>query len=303
MTTTPATTEVSPEQRALEDDLVARVVASFENTPDPRLRQVVQSLTRHRHAFIRDVRLTEAEWNTAIEFLTAVGHVTDDKRQEFVLLSDVLGASMQTIAVDNQAYQGATDATVFGPFFVEDAPRIELGGDIAGGATGQPCWVEGTVTDTDGNPVADARMSGRAAARDRRRDGVELEARLRRIATGRVVGERHGIVPGFVDRRDHRGDAEGERHRHDTTVTVRFGDGRFDGRRRVRADGYRTDRDPQRDQVVRVHRPDRGNDGDLVRRCRDGGWRRHECHGPHQGSRCRTSSNEPHGQSSCSSVG
>ncbi|MDT2004087.1 hydroxyquinol 1,2-dioxygenase [Rhodococcus opacus] len=149
---------IGPQRQALEDDLVATVVASFDGTADPRLRQVMQSLTRHLHAFIRDVRLTEEEWNTAIEFLTAVGHITDDRRQEFVLLSDVLGASMQTIAVNNRAHKGATDATVFGPFFVDDAPEIPLGGDIAGGASGQPCWVEGTVTDTDGNPVAGARI-------------------------------------------------------------------------------------------------------------------------------------------------
>ncbi|RYF60779.1 MAG: hydroxyquinol 1,2-dioxygenase [Comamonadaceae bacterium] len=155
--TTDTAESISPQQ-ALEDELVATVVASFDGAPDPRLKDVMQSLTRHLHAFIRDVRLTEEEWNKAIEFLTAVGHITDDKRQEFVLLSDVLGASMQTIAVNNQAHKGATDATVFGPFFVDDAPEIPLGGDIAGGATGQPCWVEGTVTDTDGNPVAGARI-------------------------------------------------------------------------------------------------------------------------------------------------
>lgn len=156
--TTDTAAPISPQQQVLEDELVATVVASFDGTPDPRLKQVMQSLTRHLHAFIRDVRLTAAEWNKAIEFLTAVGHITDDRRQEFVLLSDVLGASMQTIAVNNQAHKGATDATVFGPFFVDDAPEIPLGGDIAGGATGQPCWIEGTVTDTDGNPVAGARI-------------------------------------------------------------------------------------------------------------------------------------------------
>lgn len=152
------TTGIGDDQRALEDHLVDTVLASFAHTPDPRLRQIMHSLTRHLHDFIRDVRLTETEWNTAIEFLTAAGHITDDKRQEFVLLSDVLGASMQTIAVNNQAYKGATDATVFGPFFLDDAPRIPLGGDIAGGATGQPCWIEGTVTDTDSNPIAGARL-------------------------------------------------------------------------------------------------------------------------------------------------
>lgn len=146
------------QQATVEQRLVAAVLASFDHTPDPRLKQVMQSLTRHLHAFIRDVRLTEAEWNAAIEFLTAAGHITDDKRQEFVLLSDVLGASMQTIAVNNEAYADATEATVFGPFFTDDAPEIPHGGDIAGVAPGRPCWVEGTVTDTAGNPVPGARI-------------------------------------------------------------------------------------------------------------------------------------------------
>ncbi len=151
-----ATTNTVLEQAAREHDLVERVVASFADCPDPRLRQVMESLTRHLHAFVRDVRLTEPEWNAAIAFLTAAGHITDDKRQEFVLLSDVLGASMQTIAVNNEAYKNATEATVFGPFFIDDSPEIPQGGDIAGGAPGMPCWVEGTITDTEGNPVPDA---------------------------------------------------------------------------------------------------------------------------------------------------
>jgi hydroxyquinol 1,2-dioxygenase len=158
MTTQPPAVEVSPEQAAVEEGLVRTVIDSFENTPNPRLKDLMQSLTRHLHNFLREVRLTEDEWNAAIEFLTAAGHITDDKRQEFILLSDVLGATMQTIAVNNQAYKGATEATIFGPFFTEDAPEIPIGGDIAGGAAGQPCWVEGTVTDTEGSPVAGARI-------------------------------------------------------------------------------------------------------------------------------------------------
>jgi hydroxyquinol 1,2-dioxygenase len=140
----------------VEDELVRTVLASFENTPDPRLKQLMQALTRHLHAFITEVRLTESEWQRAIDFLTAAGHITTDRRQEFVLLSDVLGASMQTINVNHQAYAGATEATVVGPFFAEHSPQIGIGGDIAGGAPGEPCWVEGTVTDTDGRPVAGA---------------------------------------------------------------------------------------------------------------------------------------------------
>jgi hydroxyquinol 1,2-dioxygenase len=146
------------EQAAREQELTDRVVASFAGADDERLKTVLQSLTRHLHAFLREVRLTEDEWNKGIEFLTAAGHLTDDKRQEFILLSDVLGASMQTIAINNEAYANATEATVFGPFFVEDAPHVDNGGDIAAGATGQPCWVEGTVTTTSGDPVPGARI-------------------------------------------------------------------------------------------------------------------------------------------------
>ncbi|MGC2865040.1 dioxygenase [Corynebacterium glutamicum] len=149
---------ISAQQQAVEEDLVERVLASFESCENPRLKLVMKSLTVHLHDFIRDVRLTEEEWNYAIDFLTKVGHITDDKRQEFVLLSDTLGASMQTIAVNNEAYEDATEATVFGPFFVDDAPLVQNGDDIAFGAVGQPAWVEGTVKDTEGNPIPNARI-------------------------------------------------------------------------------------------------------------------------------------------------
>jgi hydroxyquinol 1,2-dioxygenase len=139
-----------------EQELTDTVVASFAGTPDPRLRQLVTALTRHLHAFAREVRLTEAEWGQAIEFLTAAGHITDDKRQEFILLSDVLGLSMQTITINHEVSGEVTESTVLGPFFVGGSPAIAAGGDIAGGATGEPCWVEGTVRDEDGEPVPDA---------------------------------------------------------------------------------------------------------------------------------------------------
>ena len=150
--------EVGPEQQAIEQTLVENVVASFDACKDQRLKELMVALVRHVHAFIRETRLTEDEWATAIEFLTKAGHITDDVRQEFILLSDTLGASMQTINVNNQTYANATEATVFGPFFVKDSPEIEVGGDMAFGAQGEPCWVEGTVTDSDGNPLAGARI-------------------------------------------------------------------------------------------------------------------------------------------------
>jgi hydroxyquinol 1,2-dioxygenase len=147
---------ISAEQEAREAELVERVVASFARTTDPRTRELVEALTRHLHAFLRETRLTEEEWQQTITFLTEVGHLTDDRRQEFILLSDVLGASMQTITINNEARANATEATVFGPFFVEGSPDIGLGGDISGGASGEPCWVEGTVSDTGGVPIAGA---------------------------------------------------------------------------------------------------------------------------------------------------
>jgi hydroxyquinol 1,2-dioxygenase len=148
----------SPEQQAREEDLVERVERSFERCENLRLKEVMLALVRHLHDLIREVRLTEEEWTQAIEFLTRCGHITDDKRQEFILLSDVLGASMQTVTVNHEAYGEATEATVFGPFFVEDSPEVPVGGDISFGAAGEPCWVEGTITDTDGAPVPHARV-------------------------------------------------------------------------------------------------------------------------------------------------
>lgn len=155
--TTGKTTKTStPSPSEVEEALVRKVIASFDGCTDERLKELLTSLVKHLHDFITDVRLTETEWNSAIEFLTQVGHITDDRRQEFILLSDVLGASMQTINVSNLPYKDATEATVFGPFFVDDAPLIDNGGDIAGGGIGQPCWVEGVVRDTEGNPIPGA---------------------------------------------------------------------------------------------------------------------------------------------------
>ncbi|GAB3168505.1 MULTISPECIES: intradiol ring-cleavage dioxygenase [Streptomyces] len=149
---------VKARQAEIEEDVLQRVIRSFDGCADPRLKRVMVSLVEHLHAFLRDVRLTEEEWGEAIKFLTAVGHITDDKRQEFILLSDTLGASMQTIAINNEAYKDATESTVWGPFFVEGSPEIQNGEDMSFGAAGQPCWVEGTVTDTEGNRLPGARI-------------------------------------------------------------------------------------------------------------------------------------------------
>jgi hydroxyquinol 1,2-dioxygenase len=141
-----------------EQAVTDEVIASFAGTTDPRLREVMQSLVRHLHSFAREIRLGEHEWQAAIDFLTRVGHITDDRRQEFILLSDVLGLSMLTVAINEPGAPGATEATVFGPFFVDGAPEVPLGGDIARGAPGTPCYVSGRVRSTDGRPLAGARL-------------------------------------------------------------------------------------------------------------------------------------------------
>jgi hydroxyquinol 1,2-dioxygenase len=148
----------SEPQEARELAVTEEVVASFDGARSARYREVMQSLVRHLHDFVRDVRLTDEEWHEAIGFLTRTGHMCDDRRQEFVLLSDVLGLSMLTVAVNEVGDSSATQATVFGPFFVENSPEVALGGDLAAGAGGQPCWVEGTVRGVDGEPVAGARL-------------------------------------------------------------------------------------------------------------------------------------------------
>ncbi|HSV82532.1 MAG TPA: intradiol ring-cleavage dioxygenase [Ramlibacter sp.] len=141
-----------------QDNITQAVIARFADTPDPRLKEIMTSLVQHLHAFARDIRLTEEEWLLGIDFLTRTGHITDEKRQEFILLSDVLGLSMLTVAMNNEKPAGCTESTVFGPFHVRGAPHYELGADVANGAKGIPCVVRGTVRGIDGEPVPGARL-------------------------------------------------------------------------------------------------------------------------------------------------
>lgn len=147
-----------PAQAAREQAVTDEVLASFDGAGSVRYRDVMRSLVRHLHGFAREVRLTQREWEHGIELLTRAGDITTDKRQEFILLSDVLGLSMLTVGINAPAAAGATESTVFGPFFVADAPEVALGGDIARGAKGVPCYVSGTVRSTDGSPLPDARI-------------------------------------------------------------------------------------------------------------------------------------------------
>ncbi len=134
------------------------VLRSFDGTESPRLKAVLSSLVRHLHAFALDVGLTEQEWTKAIDYLTKTGQMCTDTRQEFILLSDVLGLSMLTVGLNAPADERATESTVFGPFFVEGSPNIPLDGSISKDLTGTPCYVRGTVADVDGEPIPGARI-------------------------------------------------------------------------------------------------------------------------------------------------
>ncbi|MFM0512862.1 intradiol ring-cleavage dioxygenase [Paraburkholderia sp. RL17-373-BIF-A] len=141
-----------------ENTITQAVVESMRDSGNARLRTVMNSLVHHLHSFAREVKLTEDEWFHAIRFLTEVGHITDEKRQEFILLSDTLGLSMLVTAQNNKKPPECTEATVFGPFFVDGAPEYKNGDDISNGASGEPCFVSGRVLGLDGLPISAAKI-------------------------------------------------------------------------------------------------------------------------------------------------
>jgi hydroxyquinol 1,2-dioxygenase len=143
-----------------EDNLTAEVVKRFGKTKDKRFREIMTSAVKHLHAFARETKLTEEEWFEGIKFLTQVGQKCDDKRQEFILLSDVLGLSMMVVALNHKTAPGATEATVLGPFFAHGAKEYGYGADLREGATmkGEDVWVSGKVTGTDGKPIPNAAL-------------------------------------------------------------------------------------------------------------------------------------------------
>ena len=149
-----------------EDNLTDVALERWKDIPDPRLRQIMQSLIKHLHGFVRDIEPTQAEWAAAIDWLTRTGKLCSQKRQEFILTSDVLGVSMLVDAINHRRPSGATPSTVEGPFHVPNAPPIANGGDMAQGAPGIPCFVTGTVKgSTASRSRARCSTSGRPTAR------------------------------------------------------------------------------------------------------------------------------------------
>jgi catechol 1,2-dioxygenase len=139
-----------------EHTATAAVIDRMSGCKDPRLKQIMTSLVTHLHAVLREVEPTMDEWMAAVQFLTAAGQKCDDKRQEFILLSDVLGVSMLVDAINHRMPSGATESTVLGPFFVAGAPRMQMGDSILKDGKGEPVHVSGRVLDLEGRPIAGA---------------------------------------------------------------------------------------------------------------------------------------------------
>ena len=143
-------------QLVTEDNVTELAEARWGTARDPRTAEVLTALVRHLHAFAREVRLTEAEWMAAVQWLTRTGQISDEKREEFILASDVLGLSMLVVQMNHHFDEAATPATVLGPFHIDGSPELEYGADMSDGLPGTPLYVHGAVRDLDGKLVGGA---------------------------------------------------------------------------------------------------------------------------------------------------
>jgi hydroxyquinol 1,2-dioxygenase len=141
-------------QLVTEDNITELAVERWATAKDPRLAELMTAFVRHLHDFAREVRLTEAEWMAAMQWLTAAGQISNEKREEFILASDVLGLSMLVVQMNHRLDPQATPATVLGPFHIDGSPEFDYAGDMSDGLPGTPLYLHGTVRDLAGNPVA-----------------------------------------------------------------------------------------------------------------------------------------------------
>jgi catechol 1,2-dioxygenase len=143
-----------------EQDVTAAALEAMQRTADPRLREIMVSLVRHLHGFVREVRLTEAEFRDATAILAEMGRLTTDRHNEFVLMAGSLGVSSLVCLLNNgDGGNTETDQSLLGPFWRLNSPRVENGGSIVRSDTpGPPLFVKGRVVDKDGRPVAGAEV-------------------------------------------------------------------------------------------------------------------------------------------------
>lgn len=176
-----------------EHNITEAVTAKFGPDTDPRLREIMTALVRHLHEFVKETRLTREEWMQGIQFLTRTGQICDDIRQEFILLSDTLGVSILVETINQDRSGGASENSLFGPFFRTGAKPVPYGGSIAQ-TEGEPAWIEGQVRDTTGRPVAGATIevwqtadNGMYEGQDAQQPESNLRGRLTTDADGRYA--------------------------------------------------------------------------------------------------------------------
>ena len=161
------------------------VISRIAADTDPRLRQIVSVLVKHLHAAVKELEPSQEEWLQAIQFLTATGHKSDDWRQEFILLSDIMGVSMLVDAINNRKPSGASESTVLGPFHIDGAPELEMGADICLDQKGEPMLVRGRILDIKGNPIAAAKIdvwqANDEGFYDVQQQGIQPEFNLRGV--------------------------------------------------------------------------------------------------------------------------
>jgi len=174
-----------------EQSITEAVLARMDQCPDARFKEVMGSLITHLHQFVRDVKLTEAEWFAAIQFLTDTGKTVTDKRQEFILLSDTLGSSILVITLNHPGTGGTTDSTVLGPYYWEGAPEVPNGADLAVGVKGEPAYYSGRVLSSDGQPIAGAVLDIWSGDGEGTYD-MQMEGDVGMLARGRIRTDAHG---------------------------------------------------------------------------------------------------------------
>jgi hydroxyquinol 1,2-dioxygenase len=168
------------------------VIARMGENIDPRVREVMSSAIRHLHAFVKEVRPTHEEWLEAVKFLTATGHMCNDWRQEYILLSDTLGVTMLVDAINHANPGEATETTILGPFYVDNPPHRANGETICLDGKGEPLHVRGRVLDLQGKPIAgatvDAWQTNADGFYDVQQKGVQPDMNLRGVFTTDAEG-------------------------------------------------------------------------------------------------------------------
>ena len=177
-------------QLVTEDNITELAKQRWGTAHDARTRELVTGLVQHLHDFAREVRLTEAEWMAAVQWLTRTGQISDEKREEFILASDVLGLSMLVVQMNHRFDPAATPATVLGPFHIEGSPELGYAADMSEGLPGVPLFLSGTVRSLDGTPIGGAVLDAWQADEDGAYEAQLAvdEARLRAKYTTREDG-------------------------------------------------------------------------------------------------------------------